>query len=482
MKAVAAGTAVLAAGLLLAGCSPTAESQASNRPGVRHAGIAEVENREIPVVYQATGSVKARLNAVLSSKIAARIESVLVREGDAVAQGETVLRLDSRDISAEVLSAEANLRAAQAAVSNADTARTLENENDLEAVRRAQATVAETTAAERVAESKLDLALAGPRAEEKQTSVLALEQAQSTLTYAETQLKRIRALVQEGALAQNELDKAQNAFDVALSQRDTAQQSQKMALDGTRPEDVRAARDGVAQARAALEVAKANLAQARTARLEVRRREAESRIARAQLAQSSAALRSAQVACSYATISAPFSGRIVSRLADPGAIGNPGTPLLIEEGGGLRLEAVLPERFLPDVHVGQTLDVRFDGALGLNSRVDEITPQADPSTHTVVVKLALPASGLVRSGMFGRAAVPIGHRHALLVPGSAIFERQGLRYAFVLDADGRARLHVVTTGDATGDKIEVLSGLSSGEKVVSTSPKEIADGDRIETR
>ena len=104
--------------------------------------------------------------------------------------------------------------------------------------------------------------------------------------------------------------------------------------------------------------------------------------------------------------------------------------------------------------------------------MEEIVPAADPASRSILVKIELPADARVRSGLFGRARFSRGSRAALLIPRTTVVERGQLRGVFVVDAKQIAQLRYVTLGQPSGEKVEVLSGLQDGEKLIA------APGDR----
>ena len=83
--------------------------------------------------------------------------------------------------------------------------------------------------------------------------------------------------------------------------------------------------------------------------------------------------------------------------------------------------------------------------------------------------------------MFGRAVFGMGSRKVVAVPSAALIERGQLQSVLVVE-DGVARTRLVTTGRRSGEAVEVLSGLSEGEKVVAPLPAALADGARVEVR
>jgi len=96
------------------------------------------------------------------------------------------------------------------------------------------------------------------------------------------------------------------------------------------------------------------------------------------------------------------------------------------------------------------------------------------------VKVDLPADSRLRSGLFGRAQFPRGERSALLIPGTAVVERGQLQGVFVLDWKNLASLRYITLGRSTGENVEVLAGLQSGERLVAKPGDLELDGKRIE--
>jgi hypothetical protein len=83
--------------------------------------------------------------------------------------------------------------------------------------------------------------------------------------------------------------------------------------------------------------------------------------------------------------------------------------------------------------------------------------------------------------MFGRAIFPLGVQKVVAVPLAALTERGQLQSVFVAE-DGVAHTRLVTTGRRTGNAVEVLSGLTAGEKVVLPVPVGLQDGARVEVR
>ena len=217
-----------------------------------------------------------------------------------------------------------------------------------------------------------------------------------------------------------------------------------------------------------------------------RRAEASSAQVAALIAQANAAKAQASGAhamLQYARIRAPFAGVITSRMVDPGALAAPGVPLLqMDQDGPLQLQAAIDESAIAAVHIGMTIPVSVDGAslADDSGKVEQIVPAADPSSHTFLIKIDLAPSKQLRAGMYGTARIPTGTHPAILVPASAIVTRGSLPCAYVLDSNGIAQLRYVTTGEAHENWVEVLSGISAGEKLIDAPADRDLGGKRIE--
>ena len=228
------------------------------------------------------------------------------------------------------------------------------------------------------------------------------------------------------------------------------------------------------QAKAGLSAAEAGLrgAQARAA------------AARATHEAARAGLDAAEITSSYVQLTAPFAGIVTTRAADPGAMASPGMPILtLEDPSALQLEVRIDEARAPHVSVGQQVDVAL-GERGasdegwLRGSVAEIA-RVEQASHAFTVKIDIPETAGLRPGQFGRLRFAGPARQALSVPASSIVRRGQLSFAFALDDDSRARLRPVSTGEATGGRVEVLTGIKAGDELVLSPPPSLTDGARV---
>jgi RND family efflux transporter MFP subunit len=203
--------------------------------------------------------------------------------------------------------------------------------------------------------------------------------------------------------------------------------------------------------------------------------------AQARLAQVREAARAAGAIAGYTRIVSPLSGIVSGKSVDVGATVFPGMPLLtVEEEGHYRLDVNTPESLQDKIRIGQEIPVSLDGIDGKNTgRVVEIVPKVDPVSRTFTVKLDIPSKG-VRSGRFGRAFFPVGEKKGITIPGSAIMERGQLTSVWVVDGQKNARMRLVKPGDTYGNRVEILAGLSDGDRIVTVEVERVTDGAKIE--
>jgi RND family efflux transporter MFP subunit len=194
-----------------------------------------------------------------------------------------------------------------------------------------------------------------------------------------------------------------------------------------------------------------------------------------------AAATEAETMLGYTKITAPFDGVITRKLADVGDLATPGKPLIeLEDPHTLQFEAPVPEAIISRVSLGAKLPVRIMSQ-ERQATVSEIAPSADPNSRTFLVKLDLPPASDIRAGQFGRVEVPVSETNVLRAPASAVIRRGEMELVFIV-ANNHAQLRLVKTGRRFGNEIELLSGVSAGEEVVSKGAASLVDGQPVKVR
>jgi multidrug efflux system membrane fusion protein len=201
--------------------------------------------------------------------------------------------------------------------------------------------------------------------------------------------------------------------------------------------------------------------------------------AQARLGQARQSASAAGTVAGYGKVTSPLSGQVLAKQVEAGQTVFPGTPLVTIEGDqGYRLEVAAPEGLLGKVQPGDQVGISVEGA-PLTGRVSEVLPMVDPVTRTFTVKIDLKGKGL-RSGAYGKARFRSGVRAGIAVPEAAVVERGALTSVWTVSPEGIAKLRLVKLGRAVDRRVEVLSGLSVGEKIVVAGVDRVTDGARVQ--
>ena len=209
--------------------------------------------------------------------------------------------------------------------------------------------------------------------------------------------------------------------------------------------------------------------------------DAQVQAAAAQTSAAQAAARQSQATSAYTVIRAPFSGIITRKYVDAGSIASPGIPLLqLEDAKQHEADVQVNESVLNDLHTGEQVQVSVDRTgKPLEGKILEIVPSGDPAAHTFTVKVGLPVSKGIYSGMTADVLIPATKGRTILLPKSAIRRRGQLDSVLMLDSNSVAQIRYVTLGRQEGDSVEVISGLSKGDRVLA-NPDDAWIGHRIE--
>ncbi|MFZ0486628.1 MAG: efflux RND transporter periplasmic adaptor subunit, partial [Arenicellales bacterium] len=180
-------------------------------------------------------------------------------------------------------------------------------------------------------------------------------------------------------------------------------------------------------------------------------------------------------------------GEIVSPISGGGGFTRTGICTVVDMNS-LEIEVDVNEAYINRVRPGQPVTAVLDAypEWKIPAEVIAIVPTADRSKATVKVRIALkardprivPDMGIRVSFLEDKSAGSGAPAGAVLIPSSALVERDGASVAFVVEGD-RARIRKVTPGDSYGDLRVVDKGLASGERVVRDPPPQLRDGMRV---
>jgi len=174
-----------------------------------------------------------------------------------------------------------------------------------------------------------------------------------------------------------------------------------------------------------------------------------------------------------ATIRAPIEGTVVEKLISPGQLLQAGTTqcFTIADLSSMWVLANVFPSDLKDVAVGEPVDVVTDAAtLPLTGRVDYVAALVDPSSKAIGVRVLVPnMNHVLRKDMFVHVGIHATHEHTgLLVPTTSVLrDEENLPFVYVAAGNGSFDRRRITLGSRVGDQYEVVSGIKSGDKVVS---------------
>jgi multidrug efflux pump subunit AcrA (membrane-fusion protein) len=334
-----------------------------------------------------TGTVEAT-QVDVSVKIVGRIVARLVNEGDRVAQGQLLVRLDDSELGADVQRQNAALLTAEA------TLRDLLAGPRAEEIKEARATVAR-------ARAQLADLLAGSRPQEIEDARAAVRSAEATRNLKERDLARTEKLYRQDLVAQQDVDRAREASDVATALARSARERLAMAEEGPRRNQIEAARADLAAA------------EQRLALLLAGSRPEQIAVARGQLAQARSALAMAESRLKEATVTAPIAGIVLRKNMDIGETANPGVSILtLMNPGDMWVRAFVPEEQIGRIRLGSPGHVTVDAYPGRTfvGRVSEIGSEAEFTPKNVQTKKE-------RVNLVFRMKIMIDDRDGILKPG-----------------------------------------------------------------
>ncbi len=410
-----AGLVVLA--IASAGGAVTLSRSRSSGPDYSDLTVT-VSSEAIRERIAASGTVQPTQTVNLSPKVAGILVELLVDQGDTVAAGQPIARMESEEVNAQLRQDRASLAEAEAQL------RSIQLGSRREEIARAEAGVAANQAQ--------------------------IEDAQARLNLAEDRLSRNRDLQAQGAISLSDLNDSLNEVQVAeaalrQAQARTEEARQQVADLQNRPD-----RNSIDEAAARIERIRGQI-QATESRLE------------------------------DTLIRAPFAGVITQKFATEGAFVTPTTTAstataatstaIVALADGLEVLAEIPEADISRIEPGMAVEVRADAFLGetFDGEVRLIAPEAierDGVTLFQIRVALLSGTEQLRSNMNVTLDF-LGEQvsGALTVPTVAVITQDGQSGVLVPGDNNRIRFRPVTLGSQVGDRIQILEGVEVGDDV-----------------
>lgn len=263
-----------------------------------------------------------------------------------------------------------------------------------------------------------------------------IEKIEADLDYLNLKKERFAKLVKDGVISQDE-------FDIV----DSEVRSKKAAL--------------------------------KQARVKLARRSAQVTNNRAKVNQAKAKVSTAKVIHSYTTITSPISGIVQERNVDPGVVVQPSMGIVrIGNYNRVRLQANVAQSDVVNIRPGATVIATVPGSNipPIKGKITSIFPQANNQTRTVTVEAVIDnPDGQLLSGKFLEMKIVTARKsNAITVPQAAVVEFQDQPSVWVVEGD-TVTVQPVTLGMSTGNRIEVTSGLESGQAVVTSGQNRLVE-------
>jgi multidrug efflux pump subunit AcrA (membrane-fusion protein) len=318
-----------------------------------------------------------------------------------------------------------------------------------------KAQLAEANAAVRQAQSRIGLtdgAFDANKVPEAAAARANYESAMAQAKMAAADAQRYANLVNTGDVSKSAYEKARTQQETAEAQANAAKQQYEGALNTARQ-----SYQIISSSQAVLEGMKAQLAQA-------------------------------EKAVSDTTIHAPFDGYITAR---PVAVGEyvalTSKIATIVRIGMLKLQLQTPEQRASRAKPGMTVLARVSAYpdRDFTGKVSAINQSIDPNSRVFILEARFDnPQGALRPGMFSTAHVLLpGGEDAVFVPRNAVIrDKTTDSFQVYVIQDGKAHLRVVLTGEADGDQVRILSGLTAGDVVATTNMGALYDGAPVSVR
>jgi membrane fusion protein (multidrug efflux system) len=462
------GTVFLAVMALLAACGRAEEAQAPPAPPPTVV-VAPVVQQTVPVYSDHTGQTRAVESVEIRARVEGFLQQISFAPGTLVSRGQLLFVIDPRPYQEALRQAQARLAQDQAALAKA--------REDVE-VERARAELAQAEAALVKAQQSQELLEAEAQ----------LARNEATLNRARRDAARLRQLFAQQLIAAADLD----AAVAAEQEAEAAVAASRAALAQARVNQ----RNAIADATAAVEAGRAAITQA-----QVTQRSAAAQ-AQAAIDADRAAIAQAQLDLGYTTIRSPLAGLIGRANVDVGSFVGRGEPTLLATVSRIDpievafsatereyLEATKRLRGGKPALEGLTRTIPVTLLLADGSQyphqgvVNFVDRAVDPETNTLGVRARVPnPDGLLRPGGNVRVRVELTERpDALLVPQRAVQQGQAGTSVFVVGPHGVVEQRPVETGARHGSLWLIERGLKAGETVVVEGLQKIRPGIKVAT-
>ncbi len=209
-------------------------------------------------------------------------------------------------------------------------------------------------------------------------------------------------------------------------------------------------------------------------------------LARLAVRQAEASVRAIETRIDKHVIRAPFDGVVGLRPVSVGAFVAPGEAITtLDDTATIKLDFPLPAVHLADLSPGQTFTATSSatGNRTYTGTIATIDARIDPGTRSVLVRgLVDNSDGALRPGSLMRVTVAGNAREAVVVPESALTSRGSAKRVYVVDDEGNAQQRNVNVGTRLPGLVEIVAGLTAGERVIIDGLQKVRPGQPVTVR
>ncbi len=246
---------------------------------------------------------------------------------------------------------------------------------------------------------------------------------------------------------------------------------------------------GLEQARAEAELAAAEYRRAQAVGAsgalsaeETQRRKSAALTAAARVKVAAAQLAEAQARLARAAVRAPADGIILTRNVEVGQTATPGGEALfrLSEGGEVELRGQVAEQDLPQLKIGQSVDVRLTGTTHVyEGHVRLLGAVIDPQTRLGQVRVALTPDLNLRPGAFARAEVTVSNADRAVLPQTAVLTDDKGSYVLIVNAGHKVERRTVRVSGMVQNGVTIAEGVGAKEQVVATAGAFLQEGELV---
>jgi multidrug efflux pump subunit AcrA (membrane-fusion protein) len=307
------------------------------------------------------------------------------------------------------------------------------------------AAAAENQGAYEQAQAAYETTTAASLPEEIQKAKLDVQAAKESLDAEQKLYNSRKNLYDQGALPRKDLDQAAVALTQARNQYQIAERHLAALQSVGEKQQIKAAQGQLTSAQGKYEGAKAQLA--------------------------------------YSEIRSPISGVVTDRPVYPGETPPPGTPLLtIMNTSAVIARAHIPQQEAALLKAGDPATLNAPGVGDIPAKVTLVSPAVDPNSTTIEIWVEAPnPDGRLRPGTTVTVSmVAQTVPDAVVIPATSLLTApDGSKSVMVIGSDGRAHQETVETGIREGNEVQIMKGLSPGQRVVTAGAYGLPDNTKV---